>query len=60
MGWNTQDNNDDAKVMVNGGYSRKDDDEPRTDFLIIDKSSGEHSHISIDQYGNQTEHHDYR
>ena len=42
------------------GYSRKDDDEPRTDFLIIDKSSGEHSHISIDQYGNQTEHHDYR
>lgn len=55
-----QDDNDDVKVMVSGDYSCKDDDEPRTDFLIIDKISGEHKHISIDQYGNETEHHGYK
>lgn len=58
MGWETQDSNDNAKVLVNGGYNKAG--EPRTDFLIIDKSTGEHNHISIDQSGNVTEHHDYR
>ncbi len=60
MGWDIQDNNDNVKVMVSGDYSRKDDNEPRTDFLIIDKISGKHKHISIDQYGNETEHHGYK
>ncbi len=40
-------------------YDRKGS-EPRTDFLIVDKSSGQHKHVSVDQYGNITEHHDYR
>ncbi len=59
MGWDTQDDNKDAKVKVNGAYDRKGS-EPRTDILIVDKSSGQHKHVSVDQYGNITEHHDYR
>lgn len=45
MGWDTQDNNKDTKVQVNGGYNRTGGE--RTDFLIIDKATGEHNHISI-------------
>lgn len=58
MGWETQDNNDDAKVQVNGDYKKTG--EPRTDFLIIDKSTGQHNHISVDTNGNLTEHHGYK
>ncbi len=59
MGWLTQDSNDSTKVQVSGDYDRKGD-EPRTDFLIIDRDTGTHSHISIDQEGTVTSHHDYR
>lgn len=58
MGWETQDDNESVKVQVNGGYKKTG--EPRTDFLIIDKSTGEHNHISVDTTGKITEHHDYR
>jgi hypothetical protein len=45
MPWNTQDSNPDAKVQVSGDYSR--DGEVRTDFLVIDKATGQHAHYSI-------------
>jgi hypothetical protein len=45
MGWDTQDSNKDAKVQVNGGYNKTGGE--RTDFLIIDKATGDHNHISI-------------
>ena len=55
MPWYTQDEDQDSKVS--GDYSR---DEIRTDFLLVDKDSGEHKHISVDLEGNMTEHHDYQ
>jgi hypothetical protein len=60
MGWSTQDNNDDAKVQVSGDYNKSGDE--RTDFLIIDKATGEHNHISIGTGANDgiVEHHDYK
>lgn len=60
MGWQQQDDNPDAKVMVNGAYNRSG--EERTDFLIIDKQTGEHSHLSIGTGANDDlqQHHDYR
>ncbi len=65
MPWFEQDNNDNAKVKTSVDYTR--DDEPensdggnRTDFLIIDKESNTHTHISIDGNGKETQYHDYR
>lgn len=59
LAWNTQDNNDDAKVQVSGDYNKSGSE--RTDFLIIDKTSGDHNHISIGTDANDTvvEHHGY-
>ena len=58
MGWNTQHDDKDTKVQVSGGYARN---EERTDFLIIDKASGEHQHISVSSSpgSDVVEHHDY-
>jgi hypothetical protein len=56
MGWDVQDQNPDAKVLVNGGYV-KDLSRPdaiRTDFEIIDKTAPggiEKTHLSIDANG---------
>lgn len=49
MAWYEQDNNDDAKVVVSGSYSR--DGEERTDFLVFDKEAGTKSHYSIGAEG---------
>ncbi|MFZ2560423.1 MAG: hypothetical protein WAW91_02220 [Candidatus Nanoperiomorbaceae bacterium] len=62
MGWFTQDDNENAKVKVGIDGDRKNADNPeesRTDFLIIDKQTGDHNHISVDQDGNTTEWHEY-
>lgn len=60
MGWDTQDDTNDTKVQVNSGYNK--DGAERTDFLIIDKATGDHNHISIGSGANDgiVEHHGYR
>lgn len=60
MSWSTQDDNKDAKVRVSGDSNKTG--APRTDFLIIDKASGEHNHLSIGTGANDgvVERHDYR
>ncbi len=59
MGWFTQDEDDQSKVKVSGDYARN---EERTDFLFVDKESGEHSHYSIGSGADDDlhKHHDYR
>jgi hypothetical protein len=59
MAWATQDSNDSAKVQVSGDYNRSGGE--RTDFLVVDKSTGQHAHYSIgSEPGSQlNEHHGY-
>ena len=59
--WDVQDSNDDAVVKVTSQYSRDNADIPQTDILVIDKSTNEHVHITIDENGvNMTSWHDWR
>lgn len=60
MGWLTQDEDDQSKVKVNGAYNRAGDE--RTDFLFVDKATGEHSHYSIGSGPDDelVQHHDYQ
>ena len=55
VSWNVQDDGA-VKVLVSGDYCRSG--EGRTDFLVIDMDSGEHSHIAVDAEGNESTKHD--
>lgn len=52
MSWDKQSENDNFTVKVSGDYCR--DGEERTDFLIIDKETGQHAHVSVDSDGETT------
>lgn len=52
--WQVQDSNEEVLTMVNDDYVI---DEIRTDFLLLDKESGEIQHYSVDDEGNEK---DYR
>lgn len=56
MSWSTQSQNDDFTTKVSGDYSK--DGEERTDFLIFDRKTGEHAHVSVDANGKMTMWHD--
>ncbi len=60
MGWDTQSDNKDAKVQVSGSACK--DGRERTDFLIIDKASGQHKHVSVGTGAKDgvVEHHGYQ
>lgn len=59
--WEIQSQNQYDTVKVSTEYDRKSiDTNPRTDFLLIERASGEKQHISVDQNGNMTKWHDYR
>jgi hypothetical protein len=51
MPWSTQSSDDSSKVQVSTDSSR---DRPQTDFLIIDRDSGEKEHIAIGEDGSVT------
>lgn len=54
MGYDVQDNNDEAKVKVYGGNTDGASGGPQTDFIISDPGyPNDHRHIVFDQYGNQ-------
>ena len=57
MSWSKQSENDDFTVKVSGDYCK--DGEERTDFLIIDRETGEHAHVSVDVDGEITISADY-
>lgn len=52
MSWSTQSQNDDFTTKVSGDYSK--DGEERTGFLIFDRKTGEHAHVSVDANGKMT------
>ncbi len=58
MSWSDYSKDDDYKIKVSGDYCK--DNEERTDYLIIDRDTGEKKHISIDAYGEMKEWHDFR
>jgi hypothetical protein len=59
MGWYTQSNSDDAKVNAKPGLDANGNE--RTEFMIVDKSSGLHNHTSesAEPGGGTTEYHGY-
>jgi len=53
MGYDIQDQNENAKVSVNAGTFGQTG-EPQTDFIISEPGfPNEHTHIVFDQYGNE-------
>lgn len=48
-------------LMLRANIARSDPDTPQTDILVIDKSTNEHVHITIDESGDtMTSWHDWK
>ena len=57
IGWQIQDDNDDAIVKVTSRYLEKNPqygspEIERTDLLVFDKETGKHIHLTVDDQAN--------
>lgn len=57
INWQIQDDNENYQVKTSSRYLEKNPrygspETERTDFLIFDKETGKHIHVSADEYGN--------